>query len=327
MTADPFEALRQPLLPLQPDAAFAADLRRRLERELGLTPAGGTMSTTTTTVDTATRPTTITPYLTVKGAARAIDFYREAFGAVETYRMTGDDGRVGHAEISIGEVTVMLSDEHPEIDVVSPATLGGAGLTLLLPVEDVDITYDRAVAAGAIGVRPPDDQFYGERAATLLDPFGHRWTISHRLEDVSVEQIAERSPTYTVSRGQRPAGERPIGELGYFTLVTPDVDQAAAFYGALFGWQAEEARPSSGGGGHLYRHVENTSVPFGFHDDLGDRHPHLYYRVEDLQTIVARVRELGGEVLDVSEHPSGATARCRDDQGTDFDLWQAAPGY
>ena len=236
--------------------------------------------------------------------------------------MTGDDGRVGHAEISIGGLTVMLADEHPEIGFLSPSTLGGTGLTLQLPVEDVDRTFDRAVAAGAVGERPPADQFYGERTATLLDPFGHRWTLNQPAEDVTLEDMAERAPTYTVTRG-----DAPTGELGYFTLVSPDVDRAAAFYGALFGWRSEEARPSAEGGGHLYRHVANTSVPFGFHDDLTDRSPHLYFRVDDLPAAVARVRELGGEVLEVAEHPSGGTARCRDDQGDEFDLWQAAPGY
>jgi predicted enzyme related to lactoylglutathione lyase len=105
------------------------------------------------------------------------------------------------------------------------------------------------------------------------------------------------------------------------------VDRSAAFYGALFNWRSAEARPSSHGGGHLYRHVENTSVPFGFHDEMSDASPHLYFRVADLQAAVDRVRELGGEVLEVEQHESGGTARCRDDQGVAFELWQAAPGY
>jgi uncharacterized glyoxalase superfamily protein PhnB len=320
MPADPLDVLRQPLTPLQPAAAFAAALRHRLEHELGLTLPGGTMSTSVD--DQATSQLVITPYICVKGAVQAIEFYRQAFGATETYRMTADDGRIGHAEISISGTTVMLADEHPEIGVLGPETLGGTAVTLQLPVTDVDATYERAVAAGATGERPPADQFYGLRAATLRDPFGHRWTISQPVEDVSLEELADRAPSYSVTRG-----DVATGELGYFTLTSPDVDRAAAFYGALFNWRAAEARPSSHGGGHLYRHVENTAVPFGFHDEMGDLSPHLYFRVTDLQAAVTRVRELGGEVLEVEQHESGGTARCRDDQGVAFDLWQAAPGF
>ena len=148
-----------------------------------------------TTIETqaATRQPVITPYLSVTSAARAIEFYREAFGAVETLRMTADDGRVGHAEITIGGANVMLADEHPEIGFLSPETLGGAGMTLQLPVDDVDATYDRAVAAGATGVRPPDDQFYGERGGRLRDPFGHQWMLSQVIEDVSQEEMERRA--------------------------------------------------------------------------------------------------------------------------------------
>jgi len=278
--------------------------------------------TATDTADTTTRPRTITPYLCTKGAARAIEFYRQAFGARETYRMEDDQGRVGHAEIDIDGIVVMLADEHPEYGIVSPETLGGTGMSLTLPVDDVDGTYERAVAAGATGERPPADQFYGERSATLRDPFGHRWTVSHPVEEVSIEQLAERSPDYTITRT-----EKPRGELGYFTLSVPDVDRAAAFYGALFGWQAADARPSTAGGGHRYRHVGNTTLPFGLHDDPSDPSPHHYYRIADLDAMTAQVRELGGEVVETSESPSGRNARCRDDQGVDFDLWQPAPGY
>ena len=338
MPTDPLDTLREPLVPRPPRAAFAAELRRRLETTLGPTQPGGTMATTgtTETAETAAvdvRPRTITPYLTAKGAARAIEFYRQAFGATETFRMEDDTGRIGHAEIDIAGIVLMLSDEHPELGIVSPETLGGAGLGLTLPVDDVDATYERALAAGATGLRPPADQFYGERAATLLDPFGHRWTVSRPVEQVSVEDLAVRAPDYTVTAAEpgeataAPLGDRPLGELGYFTLSVPDVDRAAAFYGALLGWRAEPARPSSEGGGHLYRHVHNTALPMGFHDELDDRSPHHYYRVADLQTMVARVRELGGEVLEVSDYASGGSARCRDDQGIEFDLWQAAPGY
>jgi PhnB protein len=277
-----------------------------------------------TTADAAadTRRRAITPYLCTKGAARAIEFYHQAFGAAETYRMVDDQGRIGHAELDIDGIVLMLADEHPEYGILSPETVGGTGLGLTLPVDDVDATYERALDVGATGLRPPADQFYGERSATLTDPFGHRWTLTQPVEELSLDELAERAPDYTVTRA-----ETATGELGYFTLSVPDVDGAAAFYGALFGWRAEDARPSRAGGGHLYRHVGNTAVPFGFQDDLADPSPHHYYRVADLEVMAAKVRELGGEVLDINTYASGGNARCRDDQGVEFDLWQPAPGY
>jgi uncharacterized glyoxalase superfamily protein PhnB len=335
MPADPLEILRQPAAPIAPRAAFTADLRRRLQVALDLNPGGVPMSTPSTIDATApdhaaaaAAQPAVSVYLCATGASAAIDFYREAFAAVETLRMTADDGRIGHAELTIGGTTVMLSDEYPELGVVSPQTLGGTSIALYLRIDDVDATYAQAVAAGATGERPPADQFHGNRTATLRDPFGHRWMLSKPVEEVSVEEMARRAPDYTVEGGDSApsvALERPVGQLGYFTLSAPDVVQAATFYGALFGWRFEA--PGPGSGGHTYSHVDNTDVPFGFHSDVGDQSPHHYYRVADLGVMVARVRELGGEVLDVTEHPSGGNARCRDDQGVVFDLWQPAPGY
>ena len=323
MPADPLEALRQPVVPIAPRQDFAVELRARLADALGLaaTPSA-------TTAVAAVAPA-LSVYLCVSGASAAIDFYREVFGAIETVRMTGDDGRVGHAEIILEGMTVMLSDEHPEIGVVSPETLGGTPVSLYLHVADVDATYDRAVAAGATGDRPPADQFHGNRNASLRDPFGHRWMITQPIEAVSVEEMARRAPDYTVTAEAAPAAAHelptPIGQLGYFTLSAPDVARAAAFYTALFGWHFEP--PGPGSTGRTYSHVDNTLMPFGIHDAMDDPSPHHYYRVEDLQAMIVRVGELGGEVLSVDEYASGGSARCRDDQGVEFDLWQAAPGY
>src|SRR5207302_6078467 len=120
----------------------------------------------------------LTPYLAVKDAAAAIEFYKAGLGATEEFRMTGDDGRIGHAEIHIGDDVLYLADEFPEMAVVSPQTLGGTPVTLHLNVADVDATFAQAVAAGATSLREPADQFYGDRNATILDPFGHRWMLS-----------------------------------------------------------------------------------------------------------------------------------------------------
>ena len=136
---------------------------------------------------------TATPYLIVNGAARAIEFYKQVFGATETFRMTGPGGKLGHAEIKIGDSQIMLADEFPEMDARSPEAMGGTPVSLLLYFEDADAVFARAVAAGAKTLRPVQDQFYGDRAGTVADPFGHKWTIATHKEDLSPEEVQKRA--------------------------------------------------------------------------------------------------------------------------------------
>ena len=136
---------------------------------------------------------TATPYLIVKGAARAIDFYTKAFGAKEMMRMAQPDGRIGHAEIKIGDSPIMLADEFPDIGARSPQSLGGSPVSILLYVEDVDAVFSQAVAAGATLQRPVADQFYGDRTGGVTDPFGHVWYIATHKEDVSSEEMKKRA--------------------------------------------------------------------------------------------------------------------------------------
>jgi PhnB protein len=134
---------------------------------------------------------TVTPYLTAKGAAEALDFYHRAFGAVERYRMPGaTEGSVGHAEFVIGDSIIMIADESPYGK--SPLTLGGVSTSIVLYVEDVDSFFARAVAAGATVTRPIEDQFYGDRTGSLVDPFGHHWHIMTHKEDVAREEMDRR---------------------------------------------------------------------------------------------------------------------------------------
>ena len=135
---------------------------------------------------------TLTPYLIVKGAAGAIEFYKKAFGATEVMRLEAPGGKVGHAEIKIGDSHVMLADEMPEMGHKGPQTLGGTPVSILIYVEDVDARYKQAVAAGAKPMRPVADQFYGDRAGTLSDPYGHVWSIATHKEDVSREELERR---------------------------------------------------------------------------------------------------------------------------------------
>jgi PhnB protein len=139
---------------------------------------------------------TVTPYLVVKGASRAIEFYKRAFGATELMRFEGPDGRLGHAEIKIGNSPVMLADEFPEMGFRSPQSLGGTASGILLYVEDVDAQFQKAVAAGGKILRPLQDQFYGDRSGTLEDPFGHTWTLATHQEDVSLEEMRRRHDAF-----------------------------------------------------------------------------------------------------------------------------------
>ena len=134
-----------------------------------------------------------TPYLCVGGASSAIDFYKKAFGATETMRIADPSGKIGHAEIMIGDAPIMLADEFPEMAFRSPQALGGSPVTIHLYTEDVDTLIDRAVSAGAKLVRPVEDHFYGDRAGKLEDPFGHVWYIATHKEDVSPEEIQRRA--------------------------------------------------------------------------------------------------------------------------------------
>jgi PhnB protein len=144
---------------------------------------------------------TATPYLIVKGAGRAIEFYKQAFGATEVMRMEGPNGKVGHAEIKIGNSPIMLADEHPDMGFRSPQSLGGAGVSISLYVEDVDARFKKAIAAGAKERKPLQDQFYGDRSGTLEDPFGHVWTIATHKEDVSPEEMKKRSEAFLKQQG------------------------------------------------------------------------------------------------------------------------------
>jgi PhnB protein len=135
----------------------------------------------------------VTPYLSISGAAAAIDFYKKAFGAVELFRMEQPDGKIGHAEIKIGDSPIMLADEFPEMNSIGPKTLGGTSVSLLIYVEDVDTVFKTAIEAGAQEQRPVENKFYGDRMGSLVDPFGHIWHVGTHVEDVSPEEMEKRA--------------------------------------------------------------------------------------------------------------------------------------
>ncbi len=134
----------------------------------------------------------VMPYLIVDGAAEAIDFYVGVLGASERMRMGGPDGRVGHAELDLGDSVIMLADENPDMGIRSPRTIGGTPVTIHVYVEDADAAFERATQGGAKTLRPVEDQFYGDRSGQFEDPYGHRWNVATHVEDVSEEEMQRR---------------------------------------------------------------------------------------------------------------------------------------
>lgn len=140
----------------------------------------------------------IIPYITLKNCTEAIEFYKRAFGAEELFRLSGDDNKIGHAELKIGGGILMVSDEHPDFGCFSPETVGGTPFTMMVYVEDVDVFVENAVKEGLKIVRPIEDQFYGDRSGHFEDPFGYKWCFATHKEDLSVEEMEKR---VAVSKG------------------------------------------------------------------------------------------------------------------------------
>jgi len=315
---DPFDALRITDSPLDPRPEFADELRRTITANLETD-----MTQTDTPVTTQTSNTqTITAYISVRNAAAAIAFYVEAFDAVEVSRLVGDDGRIGHAEITIGSSKLMLADEYPEIDVVGPQTRGGPTCSFTIEVPDVDASFARAVAAGATVERPVADQFHGNRMGWVRDPFGHRWTLSTPIADFDRAEYARagREAGFELIESAQLKRHAP-GDLYYFTLPVHDMAKAQAFFAAVLGWQFDDLERG---------HVVNITAPPGgvrqVEPDASTR-PELWFVVDDIHVAVAKVRELGGTAQDPVLYDSGWSADCVDDQGTTFNLSVPAQKY
>lgn len=142
-----------------------------------------------------------TPYLIIKGAARALEFYQKAFGATEIMRIPAPEGKVGHAEIKIGTAIIMLADEFPDMNCKSPQSFGGTPVSIMVYVQDVDRFVKQAVSAGAKVLRPVENKFYGDRAGSLEDPFGHQWHFATHVEDVPPDELAKRAQIFMKQQG------------------------------------------------------------------------------------------------------------------------------
>jgi uncharacterized glyoxalase superfamily protein PhnB len=307
---DPFEALREPVTPIDPDPGFAGRLRQRLTREI-FASAGGTMSQPATAAQQTTSarqataaqrepawPPALTPYIMVSDARRAADWYVEVFGAQRRGEPhVNADGTIGHVEVGIDDGVLMLSEPSglwPDVPVRAPDSPATFSHTLHLQVADVDGTTERARRGGATVEREPTDQFYG-RGAVIVDPFGHRWALL-----------------------RPPAGATRLrqGDVAHVTMRTSDVRRAKDFYEAVL------QVPFTAGHPGAWR-TDQTTPPIGLQQAEGAApEVRLSYRVDDIAAAIERVRAAGGRADEPVRRQYGLLAECADDQGTAFHLWQ-----
>jgi uncharacterized glyoxalase superfamily protein PhnB/catechol 2,3-dioxygenase-like lactoylglutathione lyase family enzyme len=297
---DPFEALREPVTPVDPDPGFAGRLRLRLTREVFASP-GGTMSQQTATTRAEREPAwppTLTPYIVVSDARRAMDWYIEVFGAQRRGELhVNADGTIGHAEVGIGDAVLMFSeasDLWPDVPVGAPDSPATFSHTLHLQVDDVDGTTERARRSGASVEREPADQPYG-RGSVIVDPFGHRWMLL-------------RPPARATRLRQ--------GDVANVTMVARDTHRAKEFYEAVL------QVPFSSRHAGTWRTGE-TSPPLGIWPSEGaEPEVQLSYRVDDIAAAVERVWAAGGRAAEPERMPYGLLTECADNQGATFRLWQ-----
>lgn len=313
---DPLSALRAPVEPIEPGPAFRAALRARLERALlamgeptmtaesAATTATGTR---TTGAQSEVRAPGLIPYLAVDDARRAIDWYVEVFdGQQRGEPIVMPDGRIGHAEIAIGDSVLMLADEHPELGLLGPTARGGVTQSILVEVPDVDETVRRAVQHGGVLTRAVADYDYG-RNGVANDPFGHRWIIS------------SPPPAPTRAEPSEPSVRQPgPGDVGYVTIAVPDDDAAKRFYGSVLGWQFSPGSVDRG-----WQIVDRTP-PAGIGGGAQQPEVQLCYLVPDVDAAVRRVRAQGGQAAEPTLAPYGRIAACVDNQGMHFQLLQAS---
>ncbi|MBV9795063.1 MAG: VOC family protein [Actinobacteria bacterium] len=310
--SDPFDELREPVTPAAPDPAFAADLRARLIREV-FAYSGGTMSQTTVHQPAggagARRqpawPPTLTPYIVVSDARRALDWYADVLGAERRGEpIVNADGTIGHAELGLGDGVLMFSepsDLWPDVPVRAPAAPtpeapATFSSSLHLEVDDVDATTARARGNGATVEREPADQPYGRRAV-IVDPFGHRWIL------------LGRAPSRTRARQ---------GDVGNVTITAREPRRTMEFYAAVLQVPFTEGHPNA------WRTGE-TTPGLGILSSRGAApEVQLSFRVDDLVAAIERVRTAGGQAGTPLRQPYGLLADCVDDQGVTFRLWQPA---
>jgi uncharacterized glyoxalase superfamily protein PhnB len=257
-------------------------------------------------------PPTLTPYIVVSDARRALDWYVEVFGAQRRGELhVNADGTIGHAEVGIGDAVLMFSEASglwPDVPVRAPDSPATFSHSLHLDVDDVDASTERARRSGAFVEREPADQPYG-RAAVIVDPFGHRWIL--------LRPPARAGLARPTDPGRPPGGLRQ-GDVANVTMAAPDAHRAKEFY------QAVLQVPFSSGHPGAWR-TDQTRPPLGIRSSRGaEPEVQLSYRVDDIAAAVERVRAAGGRAGEPERRPYGLHAECVDDQGVTFRLWQPA---
>jgi PhnB protein len=276
-----------------PRERFKQTLRRNLERRANMVTA---------TQAAPEARASATPYLSVRNAAAALEFYKQAFGATEVTRLMQPDGRVGHAEINIEGARIMFAEEFPEIGFMSPQSLGGSPIHINLDVRDVDAMAQRAVAAGATVVRPVEDQFYGQRSGQFLDPFGYTWSISTHKETLSTEEMQRRIDEMSTKEAVAPPNKYIREGFHSITpyLVVPRVAQLIDFLKGAFG--AEERFRLNRPGTEFIMHAEmkigDSMIEMADANDAFPPTPAtLLLRVDEVDAVYSRAVEAGAEPL------------------------------
>jgi len=309
-----------------PRADFKARLRADLERRTAMATSAKAAPEVRATA---------TPYLSVRGASAAIEFYKRAFGATEITRLVQPDGRIGHAEIDISGARIMLADEFPEIGFKSPESLGGSPVNIHLDVSDVDAVARRAVAAGATVVRPVQDQFYGDRSGQIRDPFGYAWTISTRKETLTTEEMQRRIDAMAQKESEGAPESRTFIREGFHSvtpyLIVPGAAQLIDFMKTAYG--AEERFRVNLPGKETIMHAEvkigDSILELAEATAQFSATPaSLVLRVSDVDTIYNRAIEAGATPLHpVADMDYGARgASVKDDSGNSWHIFTPNPG-
>jgi len=257
------------------------------------------------------KPPALSVYMCFKNASGAMEFYKKAFGAEELMRLAEPSGKIGHAELKIGETVLMLSDEYPDYGALSPQTIGGSPVRMHLSVEDVDTFVERAVAAGALITRAIEDQFYGDRSGQISDPFGYTWTIATHQKDVPVEEMQTQFDEFSKDRTERKSESTATRKHEGFHTVTPylTVEQPAELLEFIKqSFFATETHRSTGsaGGMHAEAKIGDSMLMIGGGVGLG-KHPsaiHLY--VPDIDEAYARALKAGAtSLMEPADQPYG----------------------
>lgn len=286
-----------------PREAFKAELQQQLIRSNSMSSSAPQLETNPVR--------SISLYICVANAGAAIDFYREAFGAKELWRLTEPGGKIGHAEIQIGNASLMLSDEYPDYNTLSPATIGGSPVKIHLDVPNVDAFAERAIKAGATLIRPIADQFYGDRSGQLADPFGYTWIVSTHIKDVPVEEMQKELDKWTQeesSKKSQPESE-PVREnfhtvTPYFTVHKPAelIDFVTKAFGAVEHFRST----GSAGGMHAEVSIGDSLVMIGGAEHIEPKPTAIHLYVPDVDQAYERALEAGAKsLMPVADQPYG----------------------